>query len=325
MLKRFEKAIAHILWTHGTWRGASRKTVAITGSPRSGTTWLLEMIEKATRARRIWEPFPAPSDALEEDVHLGLRPYVPPTRGLEGLYAYLAEMFKGSVESPGTASGVRAHGRCGLAVRMMTAPATVVKFCRLQRLLPWLGRRFDLPVVLLVRHPLAVVASQIRHAAWSDGARDHPVLCSRVRKDFPELSAFADELSHLDERLAATWAFDYLVPLSHWKSLNGVKLVTYADLIRSVEVVLGETVEFLDLQDRPRGELPSLDEPSATTHGDSNVRTGGDPLATWKNRLDQEQVDRIVGVVDRFGLNPYDESMQPRWDRLVGEYEVVEQ
>lgn len=283
------------------------------------------MIEKSTGARRIWEPFHVSSRSTPRgsNFDFGWRPYLSSDTHHDRLRAWLAEMFRGGNDSPGTGAGLKAYGRIGLVACTAWAPATVVKFGRLQRLLPWLSRRFELSIVLLIRHPLAVVASQIHHPAWKQETSEHPVLCSRLRRDYPELSAFAEELDRFEERLAATWAFDCLVPLSDWQSLNGVKIITYADLVDSPGTVLGNMLAFLNLPARRVERSTSLDEPSATTREDSDVQTGNDPLTTWKNRLDDAEIDRVVRVVDRFGLNPYDQNLRPRWSRLLADYEVA--
>lgn len=326
MIRRITKGLARFMWFLGTCRGAGARTVAITGAPRSGTTWLLEMIERATGARRIWEPFyiKPSSSSRASNFGLGWRPYLSPDSSEGQLQAFLGEIFSGKADSLGAELGLSAHGRIRFAARMMLASATVVKFVRLQRLLPWMTRRFNVPVVLLVRHPLAVVASQINHPAWKDGAPEHPILCHEIRNNYPELSPFVDQLDTLEERLAATWAFDYFIPFSYYEQLDGVMIVTYTDMVDSAKTVLEAVLEFLGLLDNPAVRRGVLEEPSATTRDDSNVAMGENPLATWRERLDRAKVDRIQRVADRFGLNPYDEDFRPRWEQVFTKYGVVE-
>ena len=43
----------------------------------------------------------------------------------------------------------------------------IVKFCRANRMLPWMVEHLDIrPPIYLLRHPCAVVSSQLRHEAF---------------------------------------------------------------------------------------------------------------------------------------------------------------
>lgn len=142
------------------------------------------------------------------------------------------------------------------------------------------------------------------------------MLSSLLREDFPELAGYVEQLVRLEERLAATWAFDHLVPLSMWEDLDSVLLVTYEDLVRSPSALLRIVLEHLNLE----GDADSISNlhnaPSSTTQTDSNVALGGDPLTTWRNRLDGNEVSRILAVVERFGIDIYGADVTPIRDNL---------
>lgn len=302
------------LWSMGTLRMASKHTVIVMGSPRSGTTWLLEMIERATGARRIWEPFFIPHNEELGEVNFGLgsRPYLEPEIDHVPLRRHLERLLEGRDVTIGAATGTHRYSRLELARRLVFAPATVIKFCRLQRLLPWLLDRADVPVIMLIRHPLAVVASMLQHPAWSDEEvrRLHPIICDRIRKKYPELAKHAEQLVHLDAKLAATWAFDYLVPLARWDRLDSAYLVTYENLVRSGTDILQSVLDHLEISGD--AEAAEMHQPSASTRGDTNVTAGGDPLETWKRRLGNEQIQRILDVVRGFDIRVYGKGIMPR-------------
>ena len=189
---------------------------------------------------------------------------------------------------------------------MLTPQRTLVKFCRAQRLLPWINARFDVPAVLLMRHPLAVVASQLHKPAFQQpGVADqHPVLSSTVADRWPDLAEYARTLDHFDEKLAATWAFDYMIPLQAPPSRRPDLVVTYERLVTDPGSELRRIEDALDVSfDAAARER--LRRPSATTVDDSNVKQGRDRLSTWRRRLSDDQVDRIMAVVEEFGLDFY--------------------
>lgn len=310
-------------WSLGTWLGSSEHTVVLTGSPRSGTSWLLEMIERATGARRIWEPFFQQQQPVDErNFGLGSRPYLRPATDRTDLECRLANLFTGHGVSPGSATGANPYGRVEMGRRLSCAPATVVKFCRAQRLLPWLLDRFHIPAVLLIRHPLAVVSSQLEHPSWShDRVEDtHPIMCDRIRRDYPELAAWSEQLDRPEERLAATWTFDYLVSLANWSKIEGLMLVTYESLVQAPVEALTEILAHLGLS----GDAAKSDSrlPSASTRTSSNVAQGRDPLATWRRRLDEGQIRRILAVIERFGFEIYDRALVARPSHLPDERAV---
>lgn len=300
------------LWDLGTLLGASDRTVIIVGAPRSGTTWLLEMLERAARGRRIVEPFLyfEPRRSAEHNFGLGWRPYLAENEGHPPMEDYLRRLLRGNDVTFRQANAVPSHGRLGFAYRLLFARCTVIKMCRGMRLLPWMDERVSVPVTLLIRHPLAVIASQLEHPdAWNEHDGSHPVLCTRVRQKHPTLVEYAEGLDYLEQKLAATWAFDYLIPLERWGSLDNVQLVTYESLVRLPTSTIRRVLEHLGLSgdaDRARA-----DEPSATTRADSNVAVRSDPLSTWQRRLSDREVSRILDVVHTFGLDFYDSSLMP--------------
>lgn len=296
------KTLVGPLWRLGTLKGASDPTVVITGSPRSGTTWLLEMVERATDSRRIWEPFYSPDEQRgDRNFGLGWRPYLPPGEEHRELKTALRRLLQGKGISYELAVGSHQYGRLRLTRRLVVAQATVVKFCRFQRLLPWFTRRFSVPVVLLVRNPLAVVASQLNHPSWDyqQVAKEHPVVSSSIRRMYPELAQRASRLEHLEEKLAATWAFDYMIPLSS-RLGECVRTVRYKDLVEAPAKTLAAILEHGKLSSKHNKSSLRVEQPSSTTQPDSNVARGGNPRTTWRQRLDDRQVTRISSVICSF-------------------------
>jgi hypothetical protein len=169
-----------------------------------------------------------------------------------------------------------------------------------------------------MRHPLAVVASQLHKPAFQqDGVDDlHPVLTDAIAARWPDLTAYGRSLGHFEEKLAATWAFDYLIPLQAPCDVRPDLIVTYEQLVTEPETELNRIESCLDVS-FDASVWDRLQQPSATTANDSNVQQGRDRLSTWLHRLDDEQVDRILDVVETFGLDFY--TPDGRFDRSAFE------
>ena len=141
-----------------------RQTIVIAGSPRSGTTWLAELLNTIPRSAILWEPLFLDADPQLPKIGFGWRTYVPPDRDRPEMEAYLRRVLTGRVLNPWTLQ--RTSLRDVYRVKRW-----IVKFVRANMLLPWLTLRFPTRrPLLLVRHPCAVVASQIRNGAWANPA-----------------------------------------------------------------------------------------------------------------------------------------------------------
>jgi hypothetical protein len=290
-------------------RQTPASSVLLTGSPRSGTTWLAELLETLPAVRRVWEPFLNDADPSSDAFNFGLgwRPFLSANVEHEPLYSFFDRLLHGTKYRYPEWAGPHPHVSAWAFARRVLAPRrTLLKFCRAQRLLPWVRRRFDLPTLLLMRHPLAVVASQLQKPAFQQrGVEDqHPVLSDAVTERWPNLAQYACSLDHYDEKLAATWAFDYMIPLQARPSLRPDLIVTYEQLVTDPDTELQRIEDALDISFDVSVQK-RLRQPSATTADDSNVLRGHDRLSTWKHRLSDEQVDRVLAVTERFGLAFY--------------------
>lgn len=309
-------------WVAGAFlrRRGPEDGVLLTGSPRSGTTWLLELLELDPGVRRLWEPLRAEKEGqgAARNFGLGWRPYLPPEAEHPELERFLRRLWTGAVRYEPAVDPSPHLPWTDQLRRVLVGRRTVVKSVRAGRLLPWLGPRLPVRVLLLVRHPCAVVASQLHHAGWDGFAAGEidPLASPATADAYPGLAAYAEGLGTVEERLAATWAFDQRIPFDRAGRLDRVLLVTYEELVRDPGAALRRVASFLEL-DLPLARALELEKrPSRTTVEDSNVRTGGSRLATWRERLTSGQADRILAVTHRFGITAYTDALEPDRARL---------
>ena len=115
--------------------------------------------------------------------------------------------------------------------------------------------------------------------------------------------------------LAATWALDYYIPLSSPKPHPWL-LVSYESLVRNGVEEIRRIFSVIGM-DMPSKSLLQLQTPSATTHLDSPIMYGDDPLMGWYKRLDKDQIKRILNVTAAFGLDFYSDAPEPDYKRLI--------
>lgn len=131
-------------------QGADLPTLVVSGTARSGTTWLAEILAAATRSRLMFEPL-APH-AVPKGLEVPVFPYLRPGERMPVLEAHLQRVFQGRIRDPWVDRQpvtCRPRGR-------------LVKSVRASFMLGWLARRFpDVVIVYVTRDPWSVVRSRI--------------------------------------------------------------------------------------------------------------------------------------------------------------------
>jgi hypothetical protein len=187
------------------------------------------------------------------------------------------------------------------------ARLVIVKSVRAGRMLPWICRNFPLRApIVLIRHPCAVVASQLRSPAWANPSRPEtpPFL-----DGFPAFDGVLGKIQTKEEMLAATWALDYLLPLlaaipRPWQVLSYEELAL--DPVAPIE----------RLFDRWNMPLPRKLAQLAKVPSSMTYASGISGVEGWTRQLSGDQVERILSVTHGLGLSFYDEKVEPDYDLL---------
>lgn len=270
------------------------------GSPRSGTTWAAQTISAIPGSAVLFEPLHLERVPAARQAGFSWRTYVRPgARWPEG-ETFLEDVLRGRVLNTWTTRELR---------RPRRVSTWIVKCIRMNRLLPWLAERFPTrPPLLVIRHPCAVVASQLA-AGW-ETPRERPG--PKLLEDFPQVKDVLESLETDEEHRAASWAIDNLVPLSAAQPQKWTT-VLYEHLLR-------DDSEFRRLFDRwgvapPEDLKEVMSVPSSTAVG-SKVASPEGPLTSWTKRLDPARIRRILAVTHALGLDFYGEEPEPDRSRL---------
>ena len=158
--------------------------VLVAGLPRSGTTWVGEVLGRCAGARYLHEPdnHLVRPEAWWAKRRLGPYPELRPGAGavsaeVEDYERLWAVAFSGGARPSPLYAGLRVLQRAGaprvsglLASRQRPRPAPgplVVKSVHCARALEWTAGRFGPAVVIVERHPFGVIASW-RKLGWDD-------------------------------------------------------------------------------------------------------------------------------------------------------------
>jgi len=302
--------------------------IVIFGSGRSGTTWIQDAIAKANGLRTIFEPLhPSVVQGAERFANRYVRSDSPEPE----LKAFMDPIFSGELRSiwtdyrqrrdrlkPGLSSLYRPREArilvsryLGLLNSYLTRDRNrnrrlIVKFIRANLMLPWLENNYAFKPLFVVRHPGAVVASQLRmgESNWDDRALDAFKNDTGFWQDY--LHRYAGLLSReLDVVQAHTtiWCIQNVLPLLDCQR-RGRPIVYYENLMTQGASEWPRIITALDL-----GVVPGrneLEKPSQQRSKDiKGNRYGVEHMGRWLKYLSADQLASMQAVLDEFGVTVY--------------------
>jgi hypothetical protein len=263
--------------------GDHTQTVFLAGSGRSGTTWLSDLINHDSGYRQIFEPFHPKK--VEDFRGFGSKQYLRPGDRREEFLGPARRAVTGGLRSGWTDRG----GAPGSRRRL-------IKDIRANLLLGWLAENFPgMPIVLLMRHPCAVVSSRLA-LGWRDNLDETMGQGDLVEDHLLPVEGRIRSARDPFERHLFLWCIDNHVPLRQFSS-GGIHLCFYENLLLDPEPELRRLFAFLG-RDFDEGVLDKLESPSFTS------RRGSRPSAYgWRSRVGGGQVARAGDILGLFGLD----------------------
>ena len=267
----------------GLAKGDHTDTVFLAGSGRSGTTWLSDLINHDSGYRQIFEPFHP--QKVADFRGFGSKQYLRPGDRREEFLEPARRALTGGLRSGWTDRG----GAPGARRRL-------VKDIRANLLLGWLAENFPgMPIVLLMRHPCAVVSSRLA-LGWRDNLDETIAQGDLVEDHLLPVEGRIRSARDPFERHLFLWCIDNHVPLRQFTP-GGIHFCFYENLLLDPEPELRRLFAFLG-RDFDDGVLDKLERPSFTSRRGSRPSADG-----WQSRVGGEQVARAGEVLGLFGLD----------------------
>ncbi len=288
------------------------KVISIFSAPRGGSTWLAETLQQLPRSVALLEPLH--KDAYREirQLDLGWDPYIPEQAQWPEAEALFSRLFDGRLTP--WRNYITSPWR-----HLLRPDFVVIKFVRGNLCLPWLVNRFsDIHPVVLLRHPCAVVASQLRHPLWSwaHGMQQFQYPAGRYSDEF--YAQFADitrSLRHPDEILAARWAIFTAHVLKHREHNRKWHTMAYERIYSEPAEELARLARFLELDTPPTLNTGTIS--ASTIAGSSDRIQSGAQLSHWRQTLEPAQIRRIMNVVRELGVECYSaDQVEPDYGQL---------
>jgi hypothetical protein len=296
--RRGARAFTSFLYRDGN--RDERRTFMVAGTGRSGTTWLAELICSQIPCRLMFEPFnPRKVSAYREFNYFQ---YMRPGEGDPALRDFCRKVFTGAIRDRWIDRGVS----------VLRPQYRLVKEIRANLMLRWISGEFPaLPIVFIIRHPCAVVASRMK-LGWATDGDIAPLLAQPrlVEDHLADKMHVIERARTAEEKHAVVWSVSNLVPMRQFQA-DALTRVFYERLCADPAAEVGRIFGRLG-QSYAGSILGTLDRPSMMAARGSAVVTGDDRLTSWKKELAPRQVQSVLDVVEAFGLGDlYGESAMP--------------
>jgi hypothetical protein len=306
-------------------------TRIIAGSGRSGTTWILDALAEVNDLRPVFEPLhPAVSKIgdryayrtlTSDDAEPELERFL--TDVINGRRHTLWTQYRlpgdrlmphwRHVRTLAAAKREWRRWRKFLGERSTLATSArrtvpLVKCIRANLMLPWLVERCACPAVLVLRHPGAVVESQLR-LGQGDAWDPEPVL-ERYRHDQRLHEQTGNRYRRLltsplarVEALTLAWVIENQWPVERAPS-TGATVALYERLRGAGDLEWLRIVRALGLARVPTDAL--LARPSQQASRDTKSATTQSAAPRWQQSLTTGQLKSIQRILDETGFDLYD-------------------
>jgi Sulfotransferase family len=305
--------------------------ILVIGPPRSGTTWVEQVLGRAASARVVHEPDNETCRpfALRAKTSLGRFPVLAPGDPAPGAYH---DLWSRAFEGIGRAATARwltakallrtadadldaafdqGHNRFSARLRLVSAlaclpppalperpgdPPVLVKSVHASLAAEWIAERWQPRVVVVLRNPLNVVASHVA-LGWGPSGLDYPFLHRGLARLpwVPAVQPAGSPLSRLAWQIGVFCSALEAALQRH----PGWLVVSHEELCRDPAGGFKTLCAGLGLpwSEDAANFLAASDRPG---RGLETRRVAADQPTNWTRHLTPEQVEEVVGVLSTF-------------------------
>ena len=277
--------------------------IIICGVPRSGTSWLMEILETLPEYKSYFEPlnyrwFPELKKIKQYSNY-----FLKPTEECNELENYLSKIFTGGVKN------TRAHYRLNFKnlLKRYRASKIMVKFVKANRLLPWISSKFKVrEIFLITRHPFAVISSQINtgiigyyYLEDTNRTLNNKIILSEIKKYEFEVEKIKRKIKNINDfvgLLACNYALNYYIPLNspHCSEIN---ILRYEDILYNYKKNITKIFEDVLESNYTDGLINIKTIPSISTRKNDIIDN-----KKWKKYLNESDINRVIEILTWFNI-----------------------
>jgi hypothetical protein len=285
-----------------------KKNIFLFSSPRSGSTWLTEIIATQPGFKMVKEPFNIRRDEVRENSGLHTWEEVISTLSEDKIKNYIQYFTEGNDKDWRYR---RLHPLNDLWRFRTNRIIFKILFAGEDKI-NWFKDTFNGEIIFLLRHPIPVSLSR----------EELPRLSSFINTSYSENFSyeeitFAKKLFQNGTKFQKSvldWCFQNVLPLRH--ANNNWIVVSYEQMVIQPEIVIKNLVEKFEFP-KPEEMFKRLSKASAST-GKSDTESQDilrDPtkileskqwlVDKWKKRVTPEQIEQTEEILNAFGIDFY--------------------
>lgn len=271
--------------------------IIITGSPRSGTTWLAEIIEKNNDGIMLFEPLSLSGVPAFKKLGFDWRQHIPEDIEWNEAIDIFRKIYNGKYLTPWMLSHSDKN-------KLTSADFFILKFVRANLLLPWLIKHLtpQKKPIYIVRNPLSVLASQLE-LDWKHAPKNFKIPKGNFLEKFYEpYINIIQNVNTTEGHLISRWCIENQYLLNHQKNNIDWIFTTYENLVKKSEEEFNSIFKRLELEINPNINL-YLNKLSKSSY--LNKSEGSDhkeKLSEWKKKLSKKQIDNSYKLISDFGM-----------------------
>src|SRR5919202_1840254 len=306
-----------------------KKPILVTGSHRSGTTWVGKMISACPSVAYINEPF-SPETYRIYRGRCGAKFIYWNTYVTDENEAAFYKHIKNTLEFRYNLGGQLNANRNFVDFKRMLKEYFIYWGYRSRNLVPlikdplavfsaeWLANKFDMNVLVLIRHPAAFVSS-LKRLNWNynfSPLLEQPLLMRDYLYPFEqEITEYVALEKDIIDRAALLWTMIYSVVLKYKKYHPNWIYMRYEDIAKDpipcFEYLFNRFgLEFSDSVKATIQDYTAPSNPIDAPEGDWSLRKrkSKENIGSWKNKLSQDEITRIKAQVEEVSNKFYSDE-----------------
>ncbi|MBI1184020.1 hypothetical protein GC194_07105 [bacterium] len=283
------------------------KPVLVTGSHRSGSTWVGQVLSQVPHLGYMHEPlnpiYPTPRKSPIDIWYL----YISAHNHAQ-YHAFFEKTLQWNYQALGRLGGVNNLFKAKMWLKYLrifnqnkgTTPLMKDPIALFSA--PWLAQNFNMQVVVLIRHPAAFVYSLVRKDwkfpfghLWQQKELIHDYLGDYA----PQIEAFSKEEKPIVEQACLVWRLFYHTVRQYMLKFPDWQYIKHEDLSLEPTEKFKNLFEQLNLEYSPQvaefvKNSSDSDNPGGTTGSEEQMqRNSKANISYWKNKLSTEEIERI--------------------------------
>lgn len=279
-------------------------SIIICGEPRSGTTWLLDIVSKIPKTCVHWEPFRQENGVVPKKWKWGDRIFIPKEDKNKKYYQLIKGVLSFKIYNKWTIERLSVKS-------LLKSERIVIKFIRANLLLPYFFQNFNVQnkPILVIRHPIDVSLSKMKAFSYNNiFPREIPDWLNNNR--YFEEADYLQSLTSALEYNIALWCINNCPLLEDEDTISKLNIVFYSDLVLNPEKETRKI--FNNLICVKKSDIDKIissinfQKASGTDFKKDYIPNPKKQLQKNIKKLTQEEKERIQNIFDHFNFKLYD-------------------